>query len=76
MIQLGTLYLLVPSADNFCKQFDIGIPERIFQKVDFEKKSADGKKHAKFLRMQRVNLLKSNKGLCLCSITYGKYSNI
>ena len=64
-----TLYLLVSSADNLCKQFGprpgptscrarpgsklfdtlmvlktLSGPERILEKVDFEKKSADDKK--------------------------------
>ena len=61
-----TLYLLVSSADNFCKQFlprsslfdtKMVFLKEFFEKVDFEKnqQTTKKKKHEKFPRGQRVN---------------------
>ena len=67
-----TLYLLVSSADNFCKQFGptksrassrsnlfdtpMVFLKEFFQKVDFEKKSADHKKSMKNFPVGRVKI--------------------
>ena len=73
-----TLYLIIPSPDTeLGKQivsclillqtdkYSDGVHERIFQKVDFEKKSADDKNHANILN--HTSNAKSNWTL---NITY------
>ena len=58
---LLTCCLLVPSADNLCKQFRTksklfdtdGITKSVFLKVDFKKKSTDDKKACKITQQAK-----------------------